>query len=121
MLGDNAYNSGLDSEYQSGLFTPYRSLLQRWPLWPTRGNHDFTYSGGSNDYYDFFTLPATAEAGGLPSGSEAFYAFDVGAVHFVCLDSEGSDRSAGGPMLTWLAADLAANTRPWTIAFWHHP
>ena len=24
-------------------------------------------------------------------------------------------------MLTWLEADLAANTNEWLIAFWHHP
>jgi 3',5'-cyclic AMP phosphodiesterase CpdA len=32
-----------------------------------------------------------------------------------------SDRLLGGPMLTWLDADLAANTQEWVIAFWHHP
>ena len=24
-------------------------------------------------------------------------------------------------MYTWLVADLAANTKPWVIAYWHHP
>ncbi len=121
MLGDNAYSTGLDTEYQSGLFTPYRRQLLRWPLWPTRGNHDVTRSGAGNDYYEFFTLPTAAEAGGVASGSEAYYSFDHGPVHFVCLDSEGTSRAPGGAMLTWLALDLAANTRPWTIAFFHHP
>jgi len=121
MLGDNAYNTGLDSEFQNGLFTPYRQLLRRWTLWPTRGNHDVVRSGANNDYYEFFTLPTAAEAGGTPSGTEAYYSFDYGPVHFVCLDSEGSSRAVGGAMLTWLAADLAANTRPWTIAYFHHP
>ena len=46
----------------------------------------------------------------MPSGTEAYYSFDLGNVHFVCLDSDGSPKSPGSAMLTWLAADLAANT-----------
>jgi len=121
MLGDNAYSSGTDSQYQSGLFTPYAQWLRQWPLWPTRGNHDDVRNGDDNDYYDFFTLPSLAEAGGVPSGTEAYYSFDVANVHFVCLDSEGSSRSPGGPMLTWLRADLAATNQDWIVAYWHHP
>src|SRR5262249_8268236 len=74
-----------------------------------------------NDYYDIFTLPTAAEAGGVASGSEAYYSFDWGDVHFICLDSEGSDRSKSGPMARWLRDDLAANNSMWTIAYWHHP
>lgn len=121
MLGDNAYNSGTDSEYQAAVFDVYGDILRNAVLWPTRGNHDVLYGGANNDYYDIFSMPAAAEAGGVPSGSEAFYAFDFGRVHFVCLDSEGSDRTPGGAMLTWLDADLAANAQDWTIAYWHHP
>src|SRR5262249_12406687 len=44
-----------------------------------------------------------------------------GNVHFICLDSMSSARGEGSPMLTWLQADLAANTNDWLIAFWHHP
>jgi hypothetical protein len=32
-----------------------------------------------------------------------------------------SDRSPGGPMMTWLQADISSTTRNWIIAFWHHP
>jgi hypothetical protein len=121
MLGDNAYEAGTDADFTNGVFTPYASFLRTHVLWPTRGNHDAVYAGGVNDYYDFFTLPTSGEAGGLPSASEAYYSFDHGDIHFICLDSEGTDRSAGGAMLTWLANDLAATNRTWIIAFWHHP
>jgi hypothetical protein len=121
MLGDNAYNSGTDTEYQTAVFEMYPDLLRRSVLWPTRGNHDLVYAGEANDYYDIFSLPPAAQSGGVPSGTEAYYSFDYANVHFVCLDSEGSDRSPGGPMLTWLAADLAATDLDWVIAFWHHP
>lgn len=121
MLGDNAYNAGTDSEYQAGLFTPYAAQLKKTILWTTRGNHDVLYSGAANDYYDLFTLPTAGEAGGVPSGTEAYYSFDYGDIHCVCLDSEGTSRSVNGAMLNWLRLDLAASSQAWTVAFWHHP
>jgi hypothetical protein len=121
MLGDNAYSSGTDSEYQAAVFDAFPITLRQCVLWPTRGNHDVLHAGENNDYYDIFTMPAAGEGGGLPSGTEAYYSFNWGDTHFICLDSEGSDRSPGGAMLTWLANDLSANVRPWVIAFWHHP
>lgn len=121
LLGDNAYTTGSDAEYQAGLFDEYPVTLARSPLWSTRGNHDLLYAGASNDYYDLFTLPTAAECGGVASATEAWYSFDWGPVHFVCLDSEGSDRSVGSPMLQWLRADLSATSQPWIVGFWHHP
>jgi hypothetical protein len=121
MLGDNAYNTGLDTEYQAAVFDTYPQLLRNTILWPTRGNHDVLHAGANNDYYEIFTLPTAGEAGGVASGTEAYYSFDFANVHFMCLDSEGSNRTPGGAMLTWAALDLAATTQEWIVAFWHHP
>jgi hypothetical protein len=121
MLGDNAYSSGKDSQYQRAVFDMYPTILRRTFVWPTRGNHDDVRNGSHNDYYDFFTLPTQGEAGGVPSGTEAYYSFDQGNVHFVCLDSHASNRTPDGAMLRWLKQDLAATARDWTIAYWHHP
>jgi tetratricopeptide (TPR) repeat protein len=124
MLGDNAYDSGLDSEYQRAVFDLYAAMLPRVALWSTLGNHDgYSADSGtqSGPYYEIFTLPRGGEAGGVASATEAYYSFDHANIHFVCLDSYGSDRSAGSPMLDWLERDLAANRQPWVIAFWHHP
>ncbi len=124
MLGDNAYNSGTDDEYQAAVFDLYTDHLPGLPLWSTLGNHD-GYSASSatqsGPYYDIFTLPTAGEAGGEPSGTEAYYSFDYANVHVVCLDSYDSDRSASGAMVDWLRDDLAATTADWVIAFWHHP
>jgi len=117
MLGDNAYDAGADEEYQAAVFDMYPAMLRKSVLWPTRGNHD----SFSSVYFDAFTMPTAGEAGGLASGTEAYYSFDWSNVHFICLDSEGSNLSLGGPMHTWLQADLAATDQPWIIAFWHHP
>ncbi len=125
MLGDNAYDYGTDAEYQRAVFDMYGSFLRRSNLWPTIGNHDTAQSTNPNEatlpYFNIFTLPTAGEAGGVPSGTEEYYSFDFGNIHFVCLDSMTSSRAVNGAMLTWLASDLDANTRPWLIAFWHHP
>lgn len=124
MLGDNAYASGSDAEYQAAVFDMYPATLRRAVLWPTLGNHDAITADSatqSGPYYDIFTLPTAAEAGGEPSGTEAYYSFDYGNVHIVCLDSSESDRRATGAMLTWLRADLAATRAEWTVAYFHHP
>ncbi|MDX1555001.1 MAG: peptidoglycan DD-metalloendopeptidase family protein, partial [Xanthomonadales bacterium] len=124
MLGDNAYNDGTDAEYQAAVFDTYPEILRQLPLWSTLGNHDgHTADSGTQTgpYYDIFSLPANGEIGGLSSGTEAYYSFDYANIHFVCLDSYDTDRSTSGAMLTWLESDLATNTQPWVIAFWHHP
>jgi hypothetical protein len=102
----------------------YDELLRKTVVWPTIGNHD-AYAGGFGfphfPYLDIFSLPTNGEAGGVPSGTERYYSYNYGNIHFVCLDSMTVDRSSTGPMCAWLRADLEANTSDWLIAYWHHP
>ena len=124
MLGDNAYESGEDEQYQRAVFMMYPDMLRHACLWPTLGNHDARHASSarqSGPYYENFTLPTKGECGGVPSGTEAYYAFDYGQIHFICLDSQDTNRSPEGAMAKWLKADLEANAQPWTIAFFHHP
>lgn len=122
-LGDNAYDTGTDNEYQIAVFDMYSALLRRSVTWPALGNHDTAQlqTPGAYPYFDLFTLPTAGEAGGVASGTEYYYSFDLGMVHFVCLDSMVSDRATNGAMATWLRSDLAVNTNRWLVAFWHHP
>ena len=113
MLGDNAYKDGTDAEYQAAVFGTYPQVLPKTVLWPTLGNHDGRNADSTTEsgpYYDIFSLPRNGEAGGVASGTEAYYSFDYGNMHFICLDSHDTDRSADGNMMTWLAADLATQT-----------
>lgn len=124
MLGDNAYNDGTDTEYQNAVFNMYPELLRNTVVWSTLGNHDGHTADSATQtgpYYDIFNLPENAQAGGVASGTEAYYSFDYGNIHFICLESYETDRSETGTMLTWLGTDLAATTQDWIIAFWHHP
>ena len=124
MLGDNAYTDGTDAEYQAAVFNMYPTMLRKSVLWPTLGNHDGHSADSSSQpgpYYDIFTLPKQGEAGGIASGTEAYYSFDFGNIHFICLESYETDRATNAPMANWLRSDLAATTRDWIVAFWHHP
>ncbi len=123
-LGDNAYETGTDVEYQNAVFKIYTNQLRTSVTWPTLGNHDTAQGTSFLDtypYFAIFTLPTTGEAGGVPSATEHYYSFDLGMVHFICLDSMTADRSTNGAMATWLRSDLAANTNRWLVAYWHHP
>jgi hypothetical protein len=124
MLGDNAHTDGTDAQYQAKVFDMFPAMLRKTVLWPALGNHD-GYSANSSTqsgpYFSIFTLPRRGDAGGAPSNTEAFYSFDYGTIHFVCLDSYGSSRAPGSAMLTWLENDLASTNQPWVVAYWHHP
>lgn len=124
MLGDNAYYSGLDAEYQTAVFNVYTNLFRKSVVWPTLGNHDTAQATDFLDaypYFDIFTLPKNGEAGGIPSGTEHYYAYNHGNIHFICLDSMTGGRTTNSPMYAWLVNDLTNNKSMWTIAYWHHP
>ena len=122
LLGDNAYNSGTDTEYQGAIFDIYTSKLKNSMVWSCPGNHDYYAQSGLNaDYYDIFTFPTSGEAGGLASNTEKYYAFDYGNIHIISLDSHDENRDVGSPMLTWLENDLAATMQEWVVVIFHHP
>ena len=89
-------------------------------MWSAIGNHDADH--GQRAYYDLFSFPREAEAGGVPSGTEAYYSFDYDNIHFVSLDSVDHPDSPG--MQEWLVRDLIAarenSNTDWMIVFVHH-
>ena len=124
-LGDNAYDSGTDAEYQNALFeNMYEDKLKNTVAWSTLGNHD-GYSTNSTEqvgpYYDIFTFPTAGEAGGVASGTEAYYSFDYANIHFMVLESYETDRSIDGAMYNWAVSDIQNTTQEWIVAMWHHP
>lgn len=129
-MGDNAYDSGTDGEYQAKVFDIYGEVFANQCFWPTPGNHDYlsvnqtgapeTHTG---PYYSIVEVPYNGEAGGLPSGGEMMYSFDYGNVHFVSLNSELGTwiSSSNTPLTQWLEADLQATTQPWKVVYFHQP
>jgi hypothetical protein len=125
LIGDNAYDDGKDSEYQESWFEDmYEDRLISSPMWSTFGNHD----GGESDsddesgpYYDIFNFPKNGQAGGVSSGTEAYYSFDYGNIHFISINSYDIDRDVGEPMYDWVVDDLDDTNQDWIVAFFHYP
>jgi len=132
-LGDNAYNSGLDAEFQKAMFEMYPTMLRKTVFWSCLGNHETAQATAFVDtypYFDLYTLPTVGESGGVASGTEHYYSFDYGNIHFISLDSmtanravddPGTPQNEDGPMAAWLRNDLQSTTATWIIAFFHHP
>lgn len=123
-LGDMAYQRGRDVEFQTRFFETYEPTLRHVVCWPTMGNHEGGTSKGTNGvgpYYDAYVCPTRGEAGGVPTGTEAFYSFDYANIHFICLDSHDLDRKPTGLMARWLKLDLERTKADWLVAFFHHP
>lgn len=123
-LGDNAYNTGKDSEYQNAFFDVYDDMFKKSAAWSCLGNHDGQSADSatqSGPYFDIFTFPTAGEAGGTASGTEAYYSFDYANVHFIILDSHQTSRAVGGAMYNWALTDIQNTTQDWIVTLFHHP
>ena len=126
-LGDDAYPTGTDEQYSSNVFTGhYESILMQSVVYSACGNHDLFSTNSiiqTGPYYDIFTLPKNGEAGGVASGSEAYYSFNYANIHFICLESNIDSFGIinTNNMISWLNTDLEANVQQWTIVFMHCP
>jgi len=107
-------------EYDAQFFAPAGPLIRNTTMFLCIGNHE--YSPISN-YYDLYDHPTNN-----PAGTEAYYSFDYGPAHFVCLNTEflpggheDDDPNVTAAQEAWLHADLSANTKPWTFVFFHRP
>lgn len=108
--GDHAYPDGAPEDFEE-CYAPswgrHRSRTR-----PSPGNHDY-HTPGAAGYFEYFG----ANAGARDLG---YYSFDIGDWHVISLNSE-IDMDTGSPQEQWLRADLAANDKPCTVAYWHEP
>ncbi|GGN58357.1 hypothetical protein GCM10011579_021590 [Streptomyces albiflavescens] len=108
--GDNVYDSGTATEFATYYDPTWGRHKARTR--PAPGNHDYNTSGATG-YYNYFG----ANAG--PSG-QGYYSYDLGNWHVVSLNSE-VNMAVGSPQEQWLRSNLAASTKPCTLAYWHKP
>jgi hypothetical protein len=109
-LGDNQYDAGTLTEYQG-------SYDQTWGRFkgktrPVPGNHEYSTANAAG-YYGYFG-PLAGDA------TKGYYSFDVGAWHFIAMNSE-KDYSPTGAQMAWLRSDLAAHPSKCVAAYWHRP
>ena len=127
-LGDNAYETGTDANYQANVFGYFGNQFKKFPVMPSPGNHEYANVGYQSAsalttnwaYFDNFSMPTAAEAGGIASGTEKYYSYNYANIHFITLDSYGALNNSSSPMYQWLVSDLASNTQRWTVVYFHH-
>ena len=117
VLGDNQYPTGALADYKA-YFEPTWGRVKSL-IYPAPGNHEYLLSTTAPGYFSYFG----ARAGDPMKG---YYSFDLGQWHIIALNSNDGSCVAVpcGPtsaQVTWLKADLAANKKKCTLAFWHHP
>jgi hypothetical protein len=78
---------------------------------PTIGNHEYE-NGQAPGYFDYYWR-----------SPPHYYSFDASGWHFISLDSTAQfgQTNPGSAQYQWLQNDLAANTAPCTLAYFHHP
>jgi acid phosphatase type 7 len=120
-LGDNAYESGTETEWETHFFQPLARLLSDVPVYAVLGNHEYETAQAQP------ALDNLYQPDNNPAGTERYYSFDWGPVHFVALDSmcllgfTQASSCTAAVQLQWLEQDLAATRQPWKVVSFHHP
>src|SRR5438128_3927666 len=104
-IGDNAYDRGRAEEFANCYDSTWGAFKSRTR--PSPGNHEYYSNDNAAGYFAYFKVPE-------------YYSFNLGNWHLVSLDSM-IDMSASSDQVAWLRSDLAANSKPCILAYWHHP
>lgn len=116
-LGDNAYPNGKITDFKNCYEPTWGRHKHRTR--PSVGNHEY-HSGGAAGYYTYFGRAATPRQPKCTRNCQGYYSYNLGAWHIIVLNSEISMHT-GSAQERWLRADLKANPRTCTLAYWHRP
>jgi hypothetical protein len=116
LAGDNAYSVGALSEYLDHYDPYYGPFKAR--THPVVGNHEYA-TRAAGGYFDYFNGVGVPDGPAGPR-NRGYYSVDVGEWHVVALNSN-LPRGPGSKQEVWLREDLAASTKPCTMALFHHP
>jgi Calcineurin-like phosphoesterase len=115
-LGDLQYNSASLSNLRNSYDKSWGRVKSITS--PVLGNHEST----GNGYFDYF-YGSGVNNGPYGQRGKGYYSFNIGSWHLIGLNSNCSrvPCNSGSAQELWLRADLAANSKFCTLAFWHHP
>ena len=115
-LGDLQYNTASISNLRNSYDKSWGRVKSITT--PVIGNHEST----ANGYFDYF-YGSGVNNGPYGQRGKGYYSYNLGGWHVIGLNSNCSrvPCNAGSAQEKWLRADLAANPRSCTLAFWHHP
>lgn len=115
-VGDAVYPGMVWWLVDSRALSIYHTQMRTTPFYYAHGNHDSYIS--RTILQDTFYLPTNNV-----TGTEEFYSFDHGDVHFVVLQTDlqiGSRYEPGSPQYQWLESDLQQTRKKWKFLFFHH-
>ena len=116
-MGDNAYPDGTLDQFNNCYGPTWGRHKDRTR--PSPGNHDYHVAGGAG-YYTYFGAAASPLDPNCTSNCQGYYSYDLGAWHVIALNSEIA-MGTGSSQEQWLRADLTANSKTCTLAYWHKP
>lgn len=123
LLGDNFYPSGVssvdDPQWQTSFEQPYAGV--NVPFYAALGNHDY---GGDGAGHEFWKGPVQVEYAAQSSKfrmPDLFYAFALGPLGFVVLDTNMMMYEQDDDQRGWYADAVAALGTTWTVVVGHHP
>ncbi|MDQ1288704.1 MAG: acid phosphatase type 7 [Actinomycetota bacterium] len=111
--GDTSQDDGEPQQYEECVDPTWGTFKNR--LRPAPGNHDY-FTEDAAGYFGYFGKSAGVKGKG-------YYSYDLGNWHVVALNSNCDKIGGcgeGSAQERWLRADLAANDKPCTAAYWHH-
>lgn len=126
-MGDLAYPNGTEAQFQ---FYHETWGAFKSKTYPAVGNHELFDESTAKPYRDYWNSvgvwastpkPPSVVNFGYGSSSPLYYSFDLGNWHLIAVDTALAPRTSTSTQLNWLKADLAATTKPCTLAFGHHP
>ena len=109
-LGDNQYEEGDAGDFAKSFDVTWGRFKEK--IKPVAGNHEYETSEAAG-YFDYF-----GPAAGDPA--KGYYSYEVGAWHFVALNSE-IGTGPNSAQVAWLKADLKAHPNKCVAALFHRP
>lgn len=120
-VGDivNNYNNDGDQQVKHA-FSNGKDFMMNYTYAPATGNHDV----GTNSNHWMYNLFNLSTAPNLPTAKGVDYSFDYGDVHYIVLNTNGTNFANGlitAQQRAWVKADAAGSKKKFKVLICHIP